>query len=46
MDRWQVVKDGMPVAVCATIEEAEKEYSMHDADEIRRIKDDAVMKGE
>ena len=36
-DRWQVIKDGMPVQLCDTIEEAEKVYVEHEADEIRRI---------
>lgn len=37
-DRWQVIKDGVPVAVCSSIEEAERFYVEFDADEIRRIK--------
>lgn len=37
-DRWQVIKDGVPVAVCGTIQEAERYYLDFDADEIRRIK--------
>lgn len=40
MDRWQVLKDGVPVIMCSTIEEAEKEYIERDADEIRRIEDE------
>ena len=40
MDRWQVIKDGMTIAVCGSIEEAEQAYCKHDADEIRRLKED------
>ena len=36
-DRWQVIKDGRPVQLCNTIDEAEKVYLEWDADEIRRI---------
>lgn len=36
-DMWQVLKDGAPIGVYATIEEAENAYVEHDADEIRRI---------
>ena len=38
--RWRILKDGVPVAVVAgSIEEAEKVYLEHDADELRRIED-------
>ena len=36
--RFQVLKNGVPVAVCSSIEEAERFYVEFDADEIRRIK--------
>jgi len=39
-ERWRILKDGVPVAVVAgSIEEAEKVYLEHDADELRRIED-------
>ena len=40
MERWQVIKNGIPVQLCDTIEEAEQVYAECDADEIRRIEDD------
>jgi len=40
MDRWQVVKSGISVQICSTIEEAEEVYAEHEADEIRRIECD------
>lgn len=36
-ERWQLLKDGVPVMVCNSIEEAEDEYCKHDCDEMRRI---------
>ena len=36
-NRWQVIKDHMPIQICNTIEEAEKVYQEYDADEIRRV---------
>lgn len=36
-ERWQLLKDGVPVMVCNSIEEAENEYCKHDCDEMRRI---------
>ena len=36
-DRWQLLKDGVPIMVCNSIEEAEKEYRKYDCDEMRRI---------
>lgn len=40
MDRWQVIKNGVSVQICNTIDEAEKVYVEVEADEIRRIADD------
>lgn len=40
MEKWQILKDGVPVQVCTDINEAEKVYTSIDADEIRRITDD------
>ena len=36
-ERWQLFKDGGPVMVCNSLEEAEDEYCKHDCDEMRRI---------
>lgn len=36
-ERWQLLKDGVPVMVCNSIEEAENEYCKHDCDEMCRI---------
>lgn len=41
MDRWQVLKDGVPVILCSSIEEAEDKYAEYEADEIHRIEDDS-----
>ena len=38
--RWQVLKNGTPVQICSTPEEADEVYLEHDADEIREIEDD------
>jgi len=40
MDRWQVIKNGIPVGIFNTIEEAEEEYAKYDCDEIRRVDED------
>lgn len=40
MTRWQVLKDGIPVAVCSSAEEADEAYLAYDADEIIQIDDD------
>lgn len=40
MERYQVLKNGIPVAVTATLEEAEDLYAKHDADDIREIEDE------
>ena len=39
-ERWQLLKNGVPVMVCSSIEEAEDEYCKHDCDEIRKIPED------
>lgn len=39
MRRWQVLKNGVPICVTPDINEAEKEYLEHDADEIRAVDD-------
>lgn len=36
-ERWQLLKNGVPVMVCSSIEEAENEYCKHDCDEMRKI---------
>ena len=41
MTRWQVLKDGIPVAVCSSAEEADEAYLAYDADEIIQIDDDS-----
>lgn len=38
-ERWQLLKNGVPVMVCSSIEEAEDEYCKHDCDEMRKIPD-------
>ena len=38
-ERWQLLKDGVPVMVCNSIEEAEDEYCKHDCDEMRRVQE-------
>ena len=38
-DRWMVVKNGVPVQICNSIEEAEDVYCKYDCDEIRRVDD-------
>ena len=45
MDRWQIMKDGVPIAVCNSIEEAEAKYQEYDGDEIRRISDEEDASG-
>lgn len=40
MDRWQVIKNSVPVQICDSIEEAEEVYAKYDCDEIRRVKDE------
>jgi hypothetical protein len=40
MDRWQVIKDGWPIRLCNTLEEAEEVYIEFEADEIRCIPDE------
>ena len=39
MIRYQVIKDGFPVALCCTPEEADECYMHYNADEIREIED-------
>ena len=39
MRRWQVLKNGVPICVTSDINEAEKEYLKHDADEICAVDD-------
>ena len=36
-ERWQLLKDGVPVMVCNSIEEAEDEYCKYDCDEMRGV---------
>ena len=38
--RWQVLKNGLPVLVCPTIEIAEAYYLQYGCDEIREIEDE------
>ena len=40
MIRYKILKDGFPVAVCNTAEEADKCYMDYGADEIREIEFD------
>lgn len=40
MTRWQVLKDGIPVQLCSSSEEAEEVYAELEADEIRCIEED------
>jgi hypothetical protein len=40
MIRYQVLKAGIPIAICNTIEEADRWYATYDADEIVEIEDD------
>ena len=39
MTRWQVLRNGIPIAVCSSIEEAEDVYAEFEADEIEEIED-------
>ena len=41
-NRWQVVKDGISIAICSSPEEADDFYAMFDADEIREVYDDSI----
>ena len=36
-ERWQLLKDGVPIMICNSIEEAEKEYCKYDCDEMHRV---------
>ena len=36
-ERWQLLKNGIPVMVCSSIEEAEDAYCKYDCDEMRKI---------
>jgi len=38
--RWQVIKNGIPVGIYPTIEEAEEVYMQFDADEIVDLESD------
>ena len=39
MTRWRVLLNGVPIAVCSSIEEAEDLYAEFEADEIEEIED-------
>ena len=38
--RWQILKDGISVAIASSPEEADELYLKYDADEIREIDDE------
>lgn len=38
--RWQILKNGMPITMASSPEEADELYLKYDADEIREIDDE------
>lgn len=39
-NKWKVIKKGIVVKICNSIEEAEKHYKKYDCDCIKRVKED------